>query len=113
MSTIDDNWILEELKKATKNLTITTIEDLDSVIGEASLDELALDFDNILEVATPFLLENDHKGLVILRDIDEHLELISGIENEHLWTARAFLEDSVWDAIRLKAKAAIEYFNWY
>lgn len=113
MNSINKQWIFKELKKATKNITITTSDELQAVVGEASLDELALDFENFLTAATPFLQEADLEGLKLLQSIDNKLERISGASNRELWTARAFLEDQRWAEIRQDAWIAIEYFDWH
>lgn len=63
------------------------------VIRDASLDELVLDFDNLLSAATPFHIESNVHGLNLLKAIDEQLDKISGWKNEALRTEDAFYTD--------------------
>ena len=92
-------WVFAELKNATKNLTISSVDDLDKEVGGGSVDEIALEFDNYLSAATPHLELENPIGLKLLKIIDEELEKISGTENSELWTKNAFLEHEKWNRI--------------
>ncbi len=109
---IDKNWIFRELQQATADLTISKRSDLFETIGEGSVDDLAIDFNNFLHAAKPYLKLSDRSGLELLIAIDEKLNRISGGENVELWTVDAFINNDVWNEIRDNATIAIEHFRW-
>lgn len=110
--TVDREWVFTGLKKATIGLTTSSVEDLITVFGDDSLDELALDFENFYKAAAPFLEEADQFGLSLLSEIDQHLENLSGRMNLEMWTHKAFLYHSEWEKIRQQAIIASQHFSW-
>lgn len=110
--TKNKDWILRELQQATVDLTITSKPDLLDTIGEGLVDDLALDFNNYLATAKPYLNSTDNSGLNLLTVIDEKLKRISGEDNCELWTIDAFINDDVWKEIRRDAAIAIKHFGW-
>ena len=109
---INKNWIFRELQQATADLTISKRSDLFETIGEGSVDDLAIDFNNFLHAAKPYLKLSDRSGLELLIAIDEKLNRISGGENVELWTVDAFINHDVWNEIRDNATIAIKHFGW-
>ena len=93
-------------------LSLENKDDLREAIRDMSLDELALDFDNFISAATPFLIESDVHGLNFLNAINVQLTKISGQENAELWTEDAFFTDENWKSIKEKAQLAIRHFSW-
>ncbi len=110
--TTNKEYIFSELQKATKGLAATSVVELQTVFGDDCLDELALDFSLFVNAATPFIEKIDSSGLKLLLEIDGDLGRISGVENYHMWTHEAFLEDHNWSSIRRKAEIAVQHFSW-
>ena len=105
-------WVFAELKNVTNYLTISSIDDFDQAVGLSVVDDIALDFDNYLSAARPYLELENPIGLKLLNSIDEELEKVSGAENSELWTKHAFLEHEKWNRIRSFANEAVKHFNW-
>ena len=105
-------WVFAELKNVTNYLTISSIDDFDQAVGLSVVDDIALDFDNYLSAARPYLELENPIGLKLLNSIDEELEKVSGAENSELWTKHAFLEHEKWSRIRCFANEAVKHFNW-
>ena len=80
---------------------------LETLGAQQSVDELALELDDVAEAAlfTPGLLSEGQGNL--LRDLDRQLEAMSSPEHAGLWSQRALRTSSAWTQVRETARAAL------
>jgi hypothetical protein len=80
---------------------------LEALGAEQSVDELALELDDVAEAAlsTPGLLSVGQQDL--LRDLDRQLEAMSGPEHADLWSQRGLGTSPAWTQVRATARAIL------
>lgn len=102
--------LLDQLTRTLEKLALEPDEQIAYVAhlgSRGSLDELALELDDVLPAALsrPELLS---KGQVVsLRDLDQRLDAISGPGKTDLWEERALWSSVEWSGVRAQARHAL------
>lgn len=104
--------VLDELKASLSNLAAEAPEQIRYLrsLGRVSVDELALELDDVLRLAW-IPLEADavtEEQLAGARLVDHMLDGFSGQENAEKWTEEALVSAEEWRMVRLAAKEALK-----
>lgn len=75
-------------------------------------DELALDFEEALDMFSGHELELAEHERVQLNALDRLILSKSGQANADFWTDEALLNHPIWDEIRVAAKSTVAAFGW-
>jgi hypothetical protein len=83
---------------------------LDEIGVEGNVDELALEFDDIVRLAkSRFEIgEITAQQLDRINEINSMLDSMSGQENAALWTPEALLRSPQWESVRNRARLCLE-----
>lgn len=81
--------------------------------GCVKADELALDYNNWLEIAVANCGTALRSGQrEALAQVDQLLDQMSGASNARLWTEEAVISDDRWEQVRAAAKHAVDSMGW-
>lgn len=82
------------------------------LIGGASVDELALEFEEVWLLASSALESNEIREYQYdaLKNLNEKLDQLSEVGNDEIWTESALFKNEEWEEVRSLAKECIESF---
>ena len=104
-------WLVEKLREALARVAgqpEEQVEYLRRLGSPESADELALELDDIAEAALsregPLTPEQRSR----IRELDQKLDGMSGVEKADLWTETALRSTKEWEEVRQCAKVALD-----
>jgi hypothetical protein len=108
----DAGWVLQQLRQALAVLAAPAEEQAAHLhtLGDAPVDELGLEFDDIAPAAFglsgPNELDADQRAAVAA--VDSHLSGMSGAQHSNIWTIEALREAPEWANLRELSHQALQ-----
>src|SRR5438128_9533542 len=107
----DAQWVLRQLRDSLATLAASSHQQAEHIrqLGNASVDELGLEFDDIapaaLAMTGPSELNSDQREAIAA--LDDQLSRMSGPEHSELWTVEALNSALEWTKVRELAQEAL------